>query len=206
MKKRNILKLINGALASSLILSLVGCANYRALPLNTIVVAQSTKPYRADDVVIVAKAFDRRDCKKYLDRDVIQKGYRPVQLYIENKSERNYFFPLNCMSIPCARPEEVAEKVHTSTVARAAGYGAAALIFWPFVVPALVDGVKSAQANEALDSDFLSKTARDVVIAPHAHVNMLMFVPIESYQSVFNLTLVDLKTNRPRDFVIQVLN
>ena len=96
-------------------------------------------------------------------------------------------------------PEEVAEQVHTSTVARAAGYGAAALIFWPFAIPAVVDGVKSAQANDALDDDFCTKSAKDQIIAPHSHVNMLMFVPMQCYNSTFHVTLVDLKNNQPRE-------
>jgi hypothetical protein len=185
---------------------LTGCASYRAMPLNTVYTHTAyPQPWIASDVIIVAKAFDKYDCKHYLDRDVITQGYRPVQIYIENKSEKNYLFSVNRVSLPCARPEEVAEKVHTSTIARAAGYGAAALIFWPFVVPAVVDGVASAQANDALDADFATKTARDQVIASHSHANMLLFVPIDSFQSVFSLTLVDLNTNQPREFIIHTL-
>jgi hypothetical protein len=182
---------------------LSGCASYRAMPLNTMCI--ETASHYTPDIAIAAKAFDKRDCKRYLDRNVISKGYLPVQLSIDNHSDKNYLFSLNRVSLPCARPEEVAEKVHTSTLARAAGYGAAALIFWPFAIPAVVDGMGSAKANDALDEDFSAKTAKDQVIAAHSHVNMLLFVPLESYQPLFHVTLIDLKNNQPKDFAVKAI-
>ena len=168
---------------------LCGCASYNAASLNTLSTDIVKSSDSNDNLMVVAKAFDKRDCKTYLDRDVIGKGYQPVQLLIQNDSAKNYSFSLSGISLTCARPEEVARKVHTSTVGRAVGYGAASLIFWPLAIPAvvgitasyvatsliiwplaipaIVDGVKSSNANEALDKDFLAKTARDQLL--HAH-------------------------------------
>jgi hypothetical protein len=187
------------------IVFLSGCASYRAMPLNSTLSSDSMyfQPH-FKDVVIAARAFNKHDCKKYLDRNVIKYGYRPIQLTIENKSEKNYLFSLSRISLPIVRPEEVAEKAHTSTVARAVGYGTAALVFWPFAIPAVVDGVCSAQANEALDKDFAAKTAKDQIIAPHSHASMLIFVPNDEYHPDFNVTLIDLKSNQPREFDVKI--
>ena len=187
----------------SLLMGLVllsGCASYRATPLHTIVTKETWMPWKANDVLIAARAFDEEDCKRYLDRDVISKGYQPIQVTIENKSPHNYLFSLDRVSLSCAQTEDVAQQVHTSTAGRAGGYGAAALFFWPFVIPAVVDGVLSVQANESLDLDFASKGAKDQVIAAHAHVNMVMFVPESDFDNVFSITLIDLETNQPREF------
>lgn len=181
---------------------LSGCASYRGAPLNVVEAPGSWMPWKGNDVVIGAKAFNAEDCRKYLDRDVLTKGYRPVQITIENKTDREYLFSLNRVTLPCARADEVADKVHTSTMGRAAGYGAAAFFFWPFAIPAVVDGVRSAKANEALDIDFASKAAKDQRIEPYAHVNMLMFVPEKSFQRTFNITLIDAMTNEPRSFKV----
>lgn len=184
---------------------LTSCASYRATALNSLspdVVAISNTNNR-EDVVVRAKTFDQYDCKKYLDRDVIACGYYPVQLYIENNSNRDYVFSLSRVSLPCASPEEVAEKVHTSTVGRAAGYGAAAFFTCGlFAIPAIVDGLKSSNANAALDSDFCAKAARDRIVYQHSHTNMLMFVPVGSYQSTFTVTLLDQGTNQTKTFRI----
>lgn len=184
------------AVASVLIL-LSGCASYQAASLNTLSsdAMVSGMPGR-EEIVIVAKAFNKADCKRYLDRDVIAQGYQPIQLYIENKSDKNYAFSLSRVSLSCASPEEVAEKVHTSTVGRATGYGVGALFLWPLAIPAIVDGVKSSQANDALDIDFSSKAARDQVIQPHAYFNKLLFVPSNEYQPAFTVTLMDQNSNK----------
>ena len=161
-------------------------------------------PYvNGETILISAKAFNKSDCKKYLDRDVLKKGYQPVQLYIQNNSDKSYLFSLNRVSLSCARPEEVAEKVHTSTVGRAAGYGAAAWFTCGLLaIPAVVDGVKSSQANEALDNDFSAKTARDQTILPHSHLNKLIFVPVNEYQQMFSITLIEQESNKPKTFNI----
>jgi len=145
---------------------LTGCASYNALPLNSMSseVIDVTKPAMRTDVTIAAKALSRSECIRYFDRDVIEKGYLPVQLYIQNNTKNAYVFSLNRVSLSVARPEVVAAKVHTSTVGRAVGYGAGALLLWPLAIPAVVDGIKSARANQALDADFDAKCAQDQII------------------------------------------
>ena len=183
------------------LVALSSCASYRAAPLNTVASDMMFQPSSDQGgVMISAKAFSRSDCKTYLDRDVISKGYQPVQLYIENNSNRVYQFSLSRISLSCARPEEVAEKVHTSTIGRAVGYGTAALFLWPMAIPAIVDGVKSANANESLDTDFSAKTARDQLLFQHSHLNKLIFVPVCDFQSTFKVTLIDQESHESKVF------
>ncbi len=120
-----------------------------------------------------------------------------MQLFIQNNTNKNLLFSLNRVSLPLARPEEVAKKVHTSTVGRAAGYGAASLLLWPLIIPAIVDGIQSAQANHSLDNDFYSKGAKDQAVHPHSHINTLLFVPISGYSNHFTITLIDCETHNP---------
>lgn len=181
---------------------LAGCASYESQPLANLTLETIPAAESKEEIIAVAKTFDKSECKRYLDRDVIAEGYQPVQLFIQNNTDKNYLFSLNRMSLPFARSEEVAEKVHTSTVGRAVGYGAAALIIWPFAIPAVVDGVKSAQANDNLDIDFSAKTARDQTIAPHSYMNKIVFVPRDQFQQQFTVTLMDQTTNQPKTLTI----
>lgn len=191
------------SLSLLILVFLCGCASYKASPLNSLS-SDIIQTFPAEgSVVITAKAFNKADCKRYLDRDVISKGYQPIQLYIQNDSEKDYIFSLNRVSLSCARPEEVAEKVHTSTIGRAAGYGAAAIFTCGlFAIPAVIDGVKSSQANEALDNDFSAKTAIDQVIYAHSHLNKLIFIPVNEYQSLFHVTLMDKETSQIEKFEV----
>ncbi len=175
---------------------LSGCARYNARSLNSLSSDLMTTS-KSKGVGVVARTFTQADCKRYLDRDVINEGYQPVQVYLQNNTAKSYSFSLNRISLPHAAPEEVAEKVHTSTAGRVAGYGAGALILWPLVIPAIVDGVMSSQANERLDNDFYSKAAKDQVVNPYSHINTLIFVPCSSYVNDFTITLIDQETNEP---------
>ena len=189
-------------LASLLIplIALSSCASYKAASLNTLSSEIMLYNTSEEQVVIVAKAFNKADCKKYLDRDVISKGYQPVQIYIQNNSDKNYHFSLDRINLACARPDEVADKVHTSTAGRVAGYTTAAVLsFGILVIPAVIDGVKSSQANDSLDNDFSAKTARDQIIYQHSHFNKLVFIPVNEYQQRFSITLLD-EANKPKTF------
>lgn len=186
MKKKQLLFIL-----SACTLTLTSCANYRASPLYNPSADLIQMAPRDEAISVVSKTFTRSDCNKFLDRDVLAEGYQPIQLYIQNDSDKNYIFSLDRITLPLARPEMVAEKVHTSTAGRAAAYGAGALILWPLIIPAVVDGVKSANANEALDKDFTAKAAKDQVILHHSQFNAIIFVPVDAYQNSYNLTLVE---------------
>lgn len=181
------------------LLILSSCASYKASSLNNLSSAIITTSSNKEPVVIVAKAFDKNDCKRHLDRDVLAEGYQPVQLFIQNNSNSNYNFSLDKISLPCARAEEVAQTVHTSTVQRVVWYSAGALILSPlFAIPAVIDGIKSKNANEALDNDFAAKTAKNQVIHSYSTLNKLIFVPVAEYQEGFTVTLVDMDSNKPK--------
>jgi hypothetical protein len=206
-------KILLSAIALSLLTC--SCASYSADPLSDLVQTSSSK----EEISVFAKTFTKADCKKFFDRDVISKGYQPVQIYIKNNSNLSYSFSLDCISLPIARPDEVAKKVHTSTVGRVVGYGAGAaalstLLAVPMAfsgktnhlellyIPAVVDGYKSSSANSALDADFALKAAKNKVIFPHSSFNGVIFIPLEAYRDSFTLTLVEQESEQSKTFNI----
>jgi len=181
-----------------------GCASYKAHTLSPLSPYSANYSEQKNGIVVSSKAFTVRDCKKYLDRDVIAKGYQPIHITIENETNRYLQFSKNNISLPAADPSYVADLVHTSTVGRSTAYGVGALFFWPLAIPAIVDGVKSSNANEQLDNDFVSKATGDQSIAPFSRVNGLIFVPVESFQEFFTITVVDKETREEIIFKMNV--
>jgi phage gp45-like len=57
---------------------LSSCASYRASGLETISSGGSVYSLQGENITIAAKVFSRADCKRYLDRNTIAKGYQPV--------------------------------------------------------------------------------------------------------------------------------
>lgn len=181
---------------------LSSCASYSASPLGAPSPDLVFLSKQSDEISVVAHTFTKEECLRFLDRDVMTEGYQPVQISIENSTSAPLAFSLSRISLPLARVEEVAQKVHTSTVGRVVGYSVGSLILWPLVIPAIVDGIKSSNANDALDRDYIAKAAKDQIIFPHSRLNTLLFVPVHSYQDSFTLTLMDQSTNEPRVFQV----
>jgi hypothetical protein len=190
-------RIISLVLSIIIIVTLSGCASYKARPLKPIDTVESSPFLDTKAVSFSYRVFDKKDCRKYLDRDVLKQGYQPVHIRLTNSSEKPVYFSRKSISLPTVDAYEVAHKVHTNTAGRAVGYGVAGLFVWPFLIPAIVDGVGSAEANEQLDIDFENKALNDQIINPYETVNGLIFVPMESFAFDFRITLTDPSSSQP---------
>lgn len=162
----------------------------------------STKP---SSLVVAAKPFNVADCRKYLGRNILATGYQPVQIIIKNTSDKNLIFSPNQVSLPCEKVGQITGNVHSSTVGRAVGYGTAALfVSRLFVIPAVVDGVKSSNANKALDADYFNKSAKEQTLTPNSKLNGLIFVPLDRYTNDFSVTLIEQDTNKAHEIPVTI--
>jgi hypothetical protein len=178
------------SLSCVMLLGLSGCAHYKAQSLNrfkkNIILKQEKQM-----VSFAYDLFNTNDCKRYLDRNVIAKGYQPIHIMITNYSNRYLELSLDHISLPLVKQQEVARFVHTSTAKRVIIYGVIGLFIWPFLIPAVVDGIGSEKANQRLDADFARKALRSQVIAPYGSVNGLVFVDTHDFDENFTITLID---------------
>ena len=182
-----------------------GCASYQPAPMTSLQPEFAPYSETVENVTLACKPLSRAECKRFFDRDIIDKGYQPVQMTIVNDSSRYILFSNQGISIPVCSPQEVAEKCHTSTVGRAAGYGVAGIFIWPLLVPAVVDGVSSSQANTKLDRDFNEKNIEQMVINPYATHNGIVFFSKSEYQDSFFVRLVDKETTQKLEFYVKGL-
>jgi hypothetical protein len=171
------------------VLFLSGCASYRANDLSALDPYTVRSYSEMEGLHIGCKAFTEADCLVYLDRNVIAKGYQPIQLTFQNMSDKTYIFSSKEMSIPCTNTEEVAQSVYTSTFGRVVAYSL-------LVLPAIVDGIRSAHANTDLNQDFHEKAREHFVIPPGAYQKTIVFVPRAHYRPVFDLSLLEQETGK----------
>ena len=170
-------------------LMLTGCASYKANDLSALDPFAVRNYAEIDGVRIGCKVFSKGDCLTYLDRDVIAKGYQPIQLTFENTTNKTYVFSSKKISIPCTNTQEVAQSVYTSTLGRVVGYSL-------LILPAIVDGVKSMNANAKLNEDFHEKAREHFIIPPGSYQKTLVFVPRAHYHPIFDLTLLEQETGK----------
>jgi len=189
------LKTSKHILMYSSLIFLAGCAEYTASSLTTLPVEFSVEKGKTEKVFVSWKIFDRKDSETYLGRDLIAKGYIPVQMTIINDSRDPMYLNSNNFSIPLPSTNQVAEKVHTSTAGRVIGWGAPGLLVWPLLIPAIYDGICSQEANSSLDTDYLEKTVKEHVIQPHTCFNGVVFVPEQQFGQPLEMYLVNQRTS-----------
>ena len=185
--------------------TLYGCASYKPAPLTSLQPEFAPYSETIEKVTLSCKTLSKAECKKYFDRDIIEKGYQPVQLSIKNDTKKYILFSTQGVSLPVSSPEEVAEKCHTSTAGRAVGYGVAGLFIWPLLIPAVVDGVGSSQANTNLDRDFSDKNMEQIIINPFATHSGIIFISNNDFQDSFFVRLVDKETKEKFEYNVRGL-
>lgn len=183
----------------SLIL-LTGCASYNASTLSMLPMDNAIHSTQEPEVLVAWKAYDKKDCEKYLDRNVLSEGYIPVQVTIRNGSSDPMYLSSNNFGVPVSSSNEVASKVHTSTGGRIAAWGIGGLFFFPLMIPAVVDGVKSSNANTSLDADYAAKTLQEHTIQAHSLFNGVVFIPKQYGDQNIEMFLVNQKTNQKVGF------
>lgn len=191
MKFNNLITIV---LTCIILIGLSGCAKYSAKPIKPMKTIQQLK----DGTISVSyKVFNAYDCKKYLGRNTIAKGFQPIQVTITNNTDRYFTILPDSFNCDCISAEEVAQEMHTNTAGRAAGYGTAACILFPILaIPAIVDGVRSSNANTKLDADYHRKSLSTATISPHRTINGLIFISAGDDTHNITTTLVDIANNR----------
>ncbi len=193
-------------LSVSTMLLLTGCASYNATSLSMLSEESCIETKQNSNVNVSWKAFDKEDCLTYLGRDVLSEGYIPVQFTIRNNSRDRMYLSPNNFNQPISAASQVASTVHTNTSGRVLGWGLGGLFFFPLFIPAFVDGIKSQQANLALDADYAAKTLKEQTIEPHSSFNGVVFIPKENAGSKIEMFLVNLTTNEKVAFTEIFLN
>ncbi|MES2200296.1 MAG: hypothetical protein V4489_09045 [Chlamydiota bacterium] len=189
-----------GVLSAGLLLC-SGCASYRAASLSALSPQFVKESEEVPGISIGCKSFSAEDCVTYLDRDVIKKGYQPIELTFYNQTDKSYFFSSDKMSIPCTPPQKVADKVHTSTAGRVVGYTVGAVLIPTLIIPAVVDGICSYKANKRLDKDYQTKSAEYFAIPPYSYKETLLFVAHGDFSPNFQVSLLEQDTQ-----VLKTLN
>ena len=150
-----------------------------------------------EHVQIAAKSFTVEESKKYLQRDLISRGYQPVQITIQNSTPNAFSISRGSVDVESATAGSVARKVMHSTIPRSIAYKIAGFIFWPFAIPGTIDSIRTLKAYKNLKKDFVSKSMKKEIIAPYSIYNRVVFVPSDQFKESFDVTLIDLESLEP---------
>lgn len=161
-----------------LILSVVvsGCATYQAGRLPSSDVSALSNSQDQDGLKVAVKFFDARESKQIFGVGKVAEKYQPVYIAIDNRTKSVYEFKKQDLNKPSVPSEEVAKTCGFNTAGRATAYGVAGLFIWPLLIPAVVDGVGSSNANQKMQSDFMYKEIHDDRIQVNGLLNGVVFL------------------------------
>jgi hypothetical protein len=182
-----------------------GCAKYRPKPL---AMPSHIVTQEKEGVALQAALLDNVESKQIFgERSPQAKGYQTIQLALTNKTNQAYELDAHNIGLELASAQVVAHQIGFNTAGRVAGWGIAGLFIWPFLIPAIVDGVKSSQANRDLERDLDVRTISNgskIYIQPHSTMNKVMFVASENYRTSFDVDLINQHTGDPVNFSIKL--
>jgi hypothetical protein len=187
------MKKIFVAIASGFLLS--GCATYHSGRLPTRDVFAYQNRQEQNGLHMAVKFFEPSESREIFQRNIGEKGIDPVFIVIDNRSKNTFQFSKSMVNKNTIPADEVAKMCHFSTVGRATGYGVAGLFIWPLLIPAVVDGMGSASANERMRDDFSYKEIKDERISPNGLLNGVLFIEKMKSGEEVAIRLQNVETN-----------
>lgn len=179
---------------------LQGCASYRAARLPSSDVSSFANHQNQGGLKVVVKFFNARESKKSFGVGKLYRKFQPVYIAIDNRTKTAYEFKKRMLSKQTAPAEEVAKECGFNTVGRATAYGVAGLFFWPLLIPAVVDGVGSSQANVKMEDDYMYKEIKDDRIQPNGLLNGIVFLDKMKDGETLDIRLSNIDTNEIKLF------
>lgn len=196
-KNNNIIALV---LVGSILAAKAGSEFYQTAPISSLMPESQTFA-DGGKLLVAAKAFTPDESKVYLKRDMISRGYQPVQITIENNTSKTFSLSASSVDLPSASPGRIAFKIVAgSGLGRSIGYKIASFVFWPFAIPGTIDTIRSLRTYKMLKNDFIAKSMKQEILAPYSKMNRMIYVPVEGFKEKFKVTLIDLETMEPHTF------
>lgn len=174
-----------------MVLVLTGWDSYRATAL-----PMELPSFIGNEVHVVAIAYTKQECKANLHRDLLDRGYRPIQVTVQNNTSHLYSFSEESVSLRCTHPRHVALKVSAKAIPRAIGYKIASFLFWPFMIPSTIDSLRTYKAHKDMKKDFTAKgiKEKEEVILPYSTISRILFIKEKDFQEDFTVSLIDKKS------------
>lgn len=181
-----------------------GQYSYQSVP--PVFIGSMVEPFQGEGVYIQAKRYSSEESKRYLHRNVHRHGVHPVQVTIQNNTNKSFVLSKDGVEMSHAHPHEVAKREYLQTVPRSVAFKVAAFLFWPFIIPGTIDTIITIKAHFALKKDFYAKSIKKEgeVVLPYSTVHRVLFVPHEDYQEGFTLTMKETQSRKLTAFPVEI--
>lgn len=164
------------------------------------------EPFKEKGLHITAKAYTSEESKTYLDQNLLKAGFQPVQITIQNNTERIYILSRQGIDTPIAQSRQVATSMTMLAIPRSIGLKVASLFFWPFAFPSTIDSILTVKSHQKMKRDFQSKAIKEYpeYILQYSTLHRVIFLPRDPKVDTFTLHLIDYQTQQMQSFPIKI--
>lgn len=187
MKIKNII-----LLTSVLFFTLSSFRNYHFSPLEEIIERVIPFAKESKGIYVAYKVYDENDSKKFLDNELISRGYLPIQFMIQNNTRLTYKVSLDSLSLPAEEGSSAALAVTLSdSLPRSIIFRIAGFLFFPFMIPGIIDGIVTLNTYHELKLDYIAKSLKEEgeYILPYSTVHRIAFVKEDNFRENFTFSL-----------------
>jgi hypothetical protein len=143
---------------------------------------------------VSARVYSAEESKHILRVDLVDKGYVPVEVTIQNQGDHAYAISMSSTAQKSDRPKDVAWKFHKASVARAVGWRLVSFFCWPLSIPSAIDSIVSYKKHRSVLKGLKAKGFKEVdeVVLPYSVVKRLLYIPQVSFYNTFSVSMEDL--------------
>lgn len=160
---------------------------------------QATKPFEDEgQVTLTAKAYNEEESAAYLNKNLIEHGFRPIQITVENKSSKSFSISPSGFNVPAATTDDVTSQILVSKIPVSAALSIAGFFFWPVSALSAASSVVSYKSHRKTVRSLRAKAVKQEVIPAFSSVNRILLVKEkEMPEGKLTLTLIDIESLSP---------
>jgi hypothetical protein len=171
------------------------------------------KTYQAEQrsVQLSVKPISDQESKERFGRRMIKRGYYPLQLHIDNKSDAYCILNPAQMGVALASPRKVAKRLHHKTMLITTAMLMLGILglewFHPLSYASLAAfpvaaylSARNRHITHAVTRDAIDKTEESIVIPPYSAITRHFFISEHHFRPNFPIALIYTKDNQALQF------
>lgn len=166
----------------------------------------NVSPTFKNNLEITAKAYTSQECECNLNRNLLRKGYQPIEITLENHTSKTYFLSLEGVDIKTVKPEEIVNNLHMQHVPKAVAFKVAGFFFWPLIIPGTIDGIITMKTHLNLKRDYKAKSIKmeKEPLIPYSKIHRVIFVKRATLAKSFTIHLKEDKSHKIHPFSVKI--
>jgi hypothetical protein len=153
-----------------------------------------------EGIFVKVLPYNANESKRYLNHDLIDHGFQPVEISIQNNTDRTYFVHPDEMGMPVASEGQVSNKYLINSIPRSIAFKVLGFLFWPLMIPGTADTIRTYVKSREIQRDLFAKTIKEEYVPPYSTLLRVAYVPRGNYNPDFTISLIDVATSQRVDF------